>query len=58
MSPKERLSLEEEFINLKRLLDFYVGFRENVSSMNNQEVDAHIDDMLDRLSEIKNQLDL
>jgi len=43
---------------LKRLLDFYVGFRENVSSMNNQEVDAHIDDMLDRLSEIKNQLDL
>lgn len=58
MSPKERLSLEEEFMNLKRLLDFYVGFRENVSSMNNQEVDAHIDDMLDRLSEIKNQLDL
>jgi len=58
MSPKERLILEEEYINLKRLLDFYVGFREKISSMNNREVDAHIDDMLDRLSEIKNQLDL
>lgn len=58
MSPEERLSLEEEFINLKKLLDFYVGFRDNISSMNNAEVDDHIDDMLDRLSEIKNQLDL
>lgn len=58
MSPEERLSLEEEFINLKKLLDFYVGFRDNISSMTNAEVDDHINDMLDRLSEIKNQLDL
>lgn len=33
MSPKERLILEEEYVNLKRLLDFYVGFKENISSM-------------------------
>lgn len=39
MSPEERRNLEEEFINLKKLLDFYVGFRDNISSMNNQEVD-------------------
>jgi hypothetical protein len=58
MSPEERRNLEEEFISLKKLLDFYVGFRDNISSMNNQEVDDHINDMPDRLSEIRNQLDL
>lgn len=47
MSPKECQILEEEFINLKKILDFYIEFRDNVASMGDWEIDNHIDDILD-----------
>ena len=58
MSPKEREILEEERINLKNILDFYVQFRNRILSMKDEEVDAHINDILDRLSEIQKLLEI
>lgn len=52
MSPNERAALEEELNNLKKILDFYIEFRKNISSLDDRQIDAHIDDMLDRVSEI------
>ena len=56
MSPKERQNLEEERVNLKKILDFYVEFRDHIASMRDKEIDRHIDDILDRIIEINKQL--
>jgi hypothetical protein len=57
MSPEERKLLEEELINLQKILDVYTDFRNQIVSMNQLEIDNHIDDILDRFNEIKNTLE-
>ncbi|WP_157488177.1 hypothetical protein [Dyadobacter crusticola] len=56
MNQEERSVLEEELIYLKNILDFYVKFSSRVLSMDAPQIEAHIDDILDRLNEIENRL--
>jgi hypothetical protein len=56
MSQEERKVLGEELIYLKNILDFYVEFNSRILSMDSSEIEAHINDILDRLNEIENLL--
>ncbi|MCE7073590.1 hypothetical protein LZG74_24975 [Dyadobacter sp. CY327] len=58
MSPFEKKNLEQEIIDLKKLLDFYVGLGSELSSLKGAELEAHIDSILDRLQELKSLLDI
>ena len=57
MSDKERQLLKEERKNLQNVLDFYVNFRGKITSMDELAIDNHIDDILDKLNELKKILD-
>ncbi|MEO6281974.1 MAG: hypothetical protein ABIN80_20295 [Dyadobacter sp.] len=52
MSAEERNALEEELINLKMLLDFYVDFGHEIRSMTAREMEVHLDAVLDRINHI------
>jgi ribosomal protein L29 len=56
MSAEERNALEEELINLKKLLDFYVGFGHEIRSMTAREMEDHLDAVLDRINHINTVL--
>jgi hypothetical protein len=53
MLSEEKDAIEEEIINLKKILDFYVVLGVTMSSLSEEELTAHIDSILDRLNELK-----
>ncbi|SDE63529.1 hypothetical protein SAMN04487996_10681 [Dyadobacter soli] len=55
MSDEERKELEEEDLLLKNLLRFYHEYRQNLS-MTNQQLEQHVDAILERIWEIKQLL--
>lgn len=56
MSVEERNALEEELMDLRKLLDFYVGFGHEIRSMTEREKEDHIDAVLDRINHINTVL--
>lgn len=57
MTNEERTQLLEEYQLLKLLLDFHVQNKEHIS-MGSQEFEEYVNEVLDRLNEIKALLDL
>jgi hypothetical protein len=57
VTPVERVILEAELQNLYILLDFYVVHEDDIKGMSKKEIEAHQDDILDAILEIKNQLE-
>lgn len=57
MTNEERTQLLEEYQLLKLLLDFHVQNKEHIS-MDSQEFEEYVNEVLDRLNKIKALLDL
>lgn len=56
MSDEHRRELEERLVHLHVVLDFYATLGEEFKFMTPSQVRAHIDAILDEITEIKNEL--
>ena len=52
MNERERKTLQEEFEMLKIILDFHVKHR-NQTMMKDDEFENHVNDILDRMNQLK-----
>ena len=53
----KREEIEDNIINLNRLIKYYVENGKELMNLSEAEVNSHIDDMLDLINDFKKQLE-